>query len=604
MPRGAGDDPWLEQRRVSVCAECRAPLAHDQRYCVECGARRDLLARSIGDLLAFGRGETAAPVAGSSPAVPPLAPQRSRAGRDAARRGTPVFWPRLAWPTPSAAAVAVMALLAFGVLVGAAASPLGASDASSPILVAVSPPAASAPTSAPTVAAAPSVAAPAAVPAPTSPAVTAPTTTAAAPSSGGGASTPASSKPPAIKHVFVVMLADQAYQSTFGPGSSSNYFSKTLRSQGEMLPNYYGVASGELANTIALISGQGPTPQTEAGCPDYTNLTPGTTGSLGQILGSGCVYPASTPTLASQLTAAKQTWKAYVQGIGPGQAEPACAHPTLGAADPDQAPTAANPAVTWSDPFVYFHSIIDASTCASQDVGLAQLTSDLKSAATTPSLSYVVPDACDDGSDQACRPGATSGLAAAQTFLEKLIPQITASPAYQAGGLIAITFDQAPQTGPFADSSGCCDTPAYPNVPAGAPGSAIPGGDSGASGASGPTGSSGASGPSGSAGATGITGASGASGATGRTGATGISGTGSSSSSGAGGLVETGAGGQVGLLLLSQDVEPGSVDPTLYNHFSLLRSIESIFGLKAIGYAAASGLPAFSSQVYNAGSSG
>jgi hypothetical protein len=58
------------------------------------------------------------------------------------------------------------------------------------------------------------------------------------------------------------------------------------------------------------------------------------------------------------------------------------------------------------------------------------------------------------------------------------------------------------------------------------------------------------------------------------------------------------------LLLLSEDVAPGSVDPTLYNHLSLLRSIEAIFGLKAIGYAAANGLPAFDSQVYNAGSSG
>ncbi len=49
--------------------------------------------------------------------------------------------------------------------------------------------------------------------------------------------------------------------------------------------------------------------------------------------------------------------------------------------------------------------------------------------------------------------------------LTRSCPEIEASPAYKAGGLIAITFDQAPQSGPDADSSGCCDNPTYPNLP-------------------------------------------------------------------------------------------------------------------------------------------
>ena len=100
--------------------------------------------------------------------------------------------------------------------------------------------------------------------------------------------------------------------------------------------------------------------------------------------------------------------------------------------------------VTWRDPFVYFHSLIDNPTCTSRVVGLDQLAPDLKAPTRTPALAYIVPDRCHDGSDEPCAPGAPSGLAAADAFLSKTVPQIESSAAYKAGGLIAITFDQAP----------------------------------------------------------------------------------------------------------------------------------------------------------------
>ena len=60
-------------------------------------------------------------------------------------------------------------------------------------------------------------------------------------------------------------------------------------------------------------------------------------------------------------------------------------------------------------------------------------------------------------------------------------------------------------------------------------------------------------------------------------------------------------GGQVGLLLISKYVKPGSVSVTgQYNHFSLLASIEDLFGLSHLGYAGAQGLLAFDTSVYNA----
>ena len=43
---------------------------------------------------------------------------------------------------------------------------------------------------------------------------------------------------------------------------------------------------------------------------------------------------------------------------------------------------------------------------------------------------------------------------------------------------------------------------------------------------------------------------------------------------------------------------PGSTTATPYNHFSMLRSIEDIFGLPHLGEAAAPGLAAFGSDVF------
>src|SRR5206468_9055764 len=129
-----------------------------------------------------------------------------------------------------------------------------------------------------------------------------------------------------------------------------------------------------------------------------------------------------------------------------------------GGSDPDHAPRDGDPYVTWRNPFVYFHSLIDTPACAANDVGLGALATDLKDESTTPSVSYIVPSRCHDGSDDPCAPGQPAGLEAADAFLHTLIPQIMQSAAYKEGGLIAITFDQAPAGGPEADSSGCCDT--------------------------------------------------------------------------------------------------------------------------------------------------
>ena len=216
--------------------------------------------------------------------------------------------------------------------------------------------------------------------------------------------------------------------------SAAPYLAKTLRGQGELLTNYYAVAQGELANEIALVSGQGPTPQTAANCPDYTEISPGTVGAESQVTGSGCVYPSATLTLPGQLATAGKTWKAYVEGIGNGGAgQPStCRHPALGSADGNQAPLPGDAYETWRNPFVYFDSL-SGSECVQDDVGLEQLQTDLQSASSTPSLSYIVPSACHDGSEKPCEAGAARWHRRRRTVPENRRPRDRSLARLQAG---------------------------------------------------------------------------------------------------------------------------------------------------------------------------
>jgi hypothetical protein len=361
--------------------------------------------------------------------------------------------------------------------------------------------------------------------------------------SGGGAGAGSATKLPPVKHVFVVMLDDEPYATVFGPASPAHYLTGTLEKKGELLVRYYAVAHEQLANGIALLSGQGPTPQTAQNCPTYENVTPGTVGGEGQVSGSGCVYPSATQTLAGQLTAKHLTWKAYLEGLDEGtgaaaSTTDACGHPALGVADPLSAltPPAGQAYATWRNPFVYFHSVIDSPACASDDVGLSSLKGDLASAKSTPNFSYIVPGRCDDGDTTPCSAGQTGGMAAADGFLQKVVPEILGSKAYKENGLLVITVDEAPSSGEYADSSSCCGQPSYPNLPASTSALGKPG------------------------------------------------------------------GGQVGALLLSPFVKGGNLVQDEYNHFSLLRTVEDIFGLSHLGYADASGVSSFSPSLFTASS--
>ncbi|RDS83488.1 phosphoesterase [Dyella psychrodurans] len=59
-------------------------------------------------------------------------------------------------------------------------------------------------------------------------------------------------------------------------------------------------------------------------------------------------------------------------------------------------------------------------------------------------------------------------------------------------------------------------------------------------------------------------------------------------------------GGQIGAVLLSPFIAPGTHSEVEYNHYSLLRTLENIFGLKHLGYAQDDRLNTFGSDIFTA----
>jgi hypothetical protein len=335
---------------------------------------------------------------------------------------------------------------------------------------------------------------------------------------------------PPIKHVWVITLENEAADTSFGADSPAHYLNNTLRKEGVFVEQYFGTGHASLDNYIAMVSGQGANPITQADCPYFIDVVPGTIGLEGQSYGVGCVYPKPVLTIADQLEAKGLTWRQYAQDMGkdPTREAATCAHPELNSADNTEAATAKDSYATRHVGFMYFHSIIDEPSCQTHVVPLTPLATDLASAATTPNVSFITPSLCEDGHDAPCADGRPGGLVSADAFLATWVPKIMASPAYRDSGVIIINFDESDTS----DSDACCGQ--HPN-PGGSP---FPG----------------------------------------------ISGQG---------------GGRTGAVILSPFTAPGTVSKVPYNHFSLLRSIEDVFGLAHLGFAGADGLVPFGADVYS-----
>lgn len=296
-----------------------------------------------------------------------------------------------------------------------------------------------------------------------------------------------------IKHVFLVSLASPGYDAAFdATAAQMPYLAGDLRPQGVLLPNYSLLDAAAMPNGLAAIGGQEPTAASKAECVDY----------------EACLQPVETLSLADQLSAGRFTWRAYFEDMADSEGKPGnCVHPEP---DAPQAPPSGGYAAKLN-PFVYFHSLLDLGDCAANDVPLDELASDLKKAEATADFSYVAPDLCNSGFRGQCPEGVADGAAAANAWLEKVVPEILAAPAYRKDGLLIVSF-------------GAADPPP-PADPAAAPADPL----------------------------------------------------------------------KTGALLVSPLLTAGGTDATRYDPYSLLRSIEDLFGLAPLGAADGAKVHSFAS---------
>jgi hypothetical protein len=267
--------------------------------------------------------------------------------------------------------------------------------------------------------------------------------------------------PPAVRHLFLIMLENESYDRTFAPASKAPYLARTLPTQGALLRQYYGIGHASLDNYVALISGQAPNEATQKDCETYVEfrLARATLDAHGQAIGTGCVYPPMVLTVVDQLESEHFTWRGYMQDLGsdPARESPACGHPTIGRRDPTTREEAKDQYATKHNPFYYFHTIIDdRARCSAHVVNLDELPHDLATVASTPNYVFITPNLCNDGHNAPCADGAVGGLVQANKFLQHWVPIITDSPAFRADGVLIITFDEA------LESSACCGEQGLP----------------------------------------------------------------------------------------------------------------------------------------------
>ncbi len=246
--------------------------------------------------------------------------------------------------------------------------------------------------------------------------------------------------------------------------------------------------------------------------PNYGQMT-SAAGPNAPAGSNGCVYPSSVQTLFNQLDAAGVSWKGYAQDLGnpdasstgtlanpgTGQTHDAgtqfCgapfASPGAAASTAQSNPGSANATdqyVPKHFPFPWFESILQSGDCSSQHIASLfdptnGLYHDLQSEATTPAFSWISPNNCSDAHDAVCHgnnlsggfsdPNTpnppvnyTGGLFAADLFLEHIVPEIEASPAFKDGGLIDITFDEAFPPFTYSGNSFANSTTIQPNAAA------------------------------------------------------------------------------------------------------------------------------------------
>lgn len=227
---------------------------------------------------------------------------------------------------------------------------------------------------------------------------------------------------PRLQHVFVLVEENQSYKDVIGNAADMPYLNS--------LAQRYGLATNYFADTHPSIN-------------NYFYLTAGRQGTRLPFIGASAdLYPFDVdgPNIASILTANGKTWKAYAESL-----------PRKGYIGDDHGDY-----VKRHNPFAYFETVRSSEAQRGNIVPFRQLQADLQHH-SLPDYGFIVPNIYNDGhNDPATHSGAACGDHAAlqrtDSWLRKNIQPLIASPDFQQGGLLVITFDEACDQGSRADS--------------------------------------------------------------------------------------------------------------------------------------------------------
>ena len=352
---------------------------------------------------------------------------------------------------------------------------------------------------------------------------------------------------PPARHVFVIVLENHEFFDTFGPGGQAfaPYLNRTLVPMGQLLTQYYGVGHSSADNYIAMIGGQPPTPSGQNDCPDDPS-----NGAADPY--AGVHTPKRVPPDAQQ---------PYNIAVGDGCLYPDN-FPTIG----DQL-TAAG--YTWKsynqdmpspcyklgsynaghpgdyrrkhNPFVLYESLINSGQCDANVVGLPspeELATTLSSEATAPNFTYIVPNQCEDGHDTCAKPVPGAGLDPVSGSEVQLSQIDSFLQRYVPPIVNSPVFQKdgllVVTFDEAVENLSCCNEQPGPATD-------DPGNQAGIPGS---------------------------------------------------------GGGDSGAVLISPFIKPGGFNTNGYNHYSLLRSVEDLFGLSHLGYAGMTGLAPFGADVF------
>jgi phosphatidylinositol-3-phosphatase len=76
-----------------------------------------------------------------------------------------------------------------------------------------------------------------------------------------------------VHHVFVIVLENESYSASYET-NPNRYLRSVLPGRGALLTQYFGIGHESNPNYLAMVSGQAPNPMTQSDCQDYVDFQP------------------------------------------------------------------------------------------------------------------------------------------------------------------------------------------------------------------------------------------------------------------------------------------------------------------------------------------